>query len=101
MSSQNCIAEVWTLNPCLLGLAKRKQSGKSKSGHGSKCVLFSAVFVFSLGTESRESGYESGILVSKAVDLEVNGTKLKPAGEHLHFHESCFLFASIHLHFFK
>uniref|UniRef100_A0A8C1GA05 Calcium voltage-gated channel auxiliary subunit alpha2delta 1 n=1 Tax=Cyprinus carpio TaxID=7962 RepID=A0A8C1GA05_CYPCA len=28
-----------------------------------------------------KSGYESGILVSKAVDLDINGAKLKPAGE--------------------
>uniref|UniRef100_A0A672SM23 Calcium voltage-gated channel auxiliary subunit alpha2delta 1 n=1 Tax=Sinocyclocheilus grahami TaxID=75366 RepID=A0A672SM23_SINGR len=28
-----------------------------------------------------KSGYESGMLVSKAVDLDINGAKLKPAGE--------------------
>nr|XP_055029582.1 voltage-dependent calcium channel subunit alpha-2/delta-1 isoform X2 [Misgurnus anguillicaudatus]XP_055029583.1 voltage-dependent calcium channel subunit alpha-2/delta-1 isoform X2 [Misgurnus anguillicaudatus] len=37
--------------------------------------IFTAPYV----NKSRESGYESGILVSKAVDLEINGTKLKPA----------------------
>lgn len=31
--------------------------------------------------ESRESGYESGILVSKAVDLNIDRVNLKPAGE--------------------
>ncbi|XP_051512718.1 voltage-dependent calcium channel subunit alpha-2/delta-1-like [Myxocyprinus asiaticus] len=37
--------------------------------------IFTAPYV----NKSRESGYESGILVSKAVDLEINGAKLKPA----------------------
>uniref|UniRef100_A0A8C2PNX1 Calcium voltage-gated channel auxiliary subunit alpha2delta 1 n=1 Tax=Cyprinus carpio TaxID=7962 RepID=A0A8C2PNX1_CYPCA len=39
--------------------------------------IFTAPYV----NKSRESGYESGILVSKAVDLDINGAKLKPAGE--------------------
>uniref|UniRef100_A0A673GZ62 Voltage-dependent calcium channel subunit alpha-2/delta-1-like n=1 Tax=Sinocyclocheilus rhinocerous TaxID=307959 RepID=A0A673GZ62_9TELE len=39
--------------------------------------IFTAPYV----NRSRESGYESGILVSKAVDLDINGAKLKPAGE--------------------
>ncbi|XP_077049758.1 voltage-dependent calcium channel subunit alpha-2/delta-1 isoform X2 [Siphateles boraxobius] len=37
--------------------------------------IFTAPYI----NKSRESGYESGILVSKAVDLDINGTKLKPA----------------------
>ncbi|XP_057203573.1 voltage-dependent calcium channel subunit alpha-2/delta-1 isoform X1 [Triplophysa rosa] len=37
--------------------------------------IFTAPYV----NKSRESGYESGILISKAVDLEMNGAKLKPA----------------------
>uniref|UniRef100_A0A8C2AQ02 Calcium voltage-gated channel auxiliary subunit alpha2delta 1 n=1 Tax=Cyprinus carpio TaxID=7962 RepID=A0A8C2AQ02_CYPCA len=37
--------------------------------------IFTAPYV----NKSRESGYESGILVSKAVDLDINGAKLKPA----------------------
>ncbi|XP_016388150.1 voltage-dependent calcium channel subunit alpha-2/delta-1-like [Sinocyclocheilus rhinocerous] len=37
--------------------------------------IFTAPYV----NRSRESGYESGILVSKAVDLDINGAKLKPA----------------------
>jgi len=47
--------------------------------------LFYICVIFSLEKESRESGYESGILVSKAVDLDINGAKLKPAGELLKF----------------
>uniref|UniRef100_A0A8C2BL31 Calcium voltage-gated channel auxiliary subunit alpha2delta 1 n=1 Tax=Cyprinus carpio TaxID=7962 RepID=A0A8C2BL31_CYPCA len=39
--------------------------------------IFTAPYI----NKSRESGYESGILVSKAVDLDINGAKLKPAGE--------------------
>lgn len=34
----------------------------------------------SSGPGSRESGYESGILVSKAVDLNLHQVELKPAG---------------------
>uniref|UniRef100_A0A8C2BII2 Calcium voltage-gated channel auxiliary subunit alpha2delta 1 n=1 Tax=Cyprinus carpio TaxID=7962 RepID=A0A8C2BII2_CYPCA len=37
--------------------------------------IFTAPYI----NKSRESGYESGILVSKAVDLDINGAKLKPA----------------------
>ncbi|XP_073786390.1 voltage-dependent calcium channel subunit alpha-2/delta-1 isoform X4 [Danio rerio] len=37
--------------------------------------IFTAPYV----NKSRESGYESGILVSKAVDLDIDGAKLKPA----------------------
>ncbi|XP_062860902.1 voltage-dependent calcium channel subunit alpha-2/delta-1 isoform X1 [Trichomycterus rosablanca] len=37
--------------------------------------IFTAPFI----NKSRESSYESGILVSKAVELDFNGTKLKPA----------------------
>uniref|UniRef100_A0A9J8AF92 Calcium voltage-gated channel auxiliary subunit alpha2delta 1 n=1 Tax=Cyprinus carpio carpio TaxID=630221 RepID=A0A9J8AF92_CYPCA len=37
------------------------------------------------------SGYESGILVSKAVDLDINGAKLKPAGEVLKSSMACFM----------
>ncbi|XDV29068.1 hypothetical protein PO909_032243 [Leuciscus waleckii] len=37
--------------------------------------IFTAPYI----NKSRESGYESGILVSKAVDLDINGTKVKPA----------------------
>lgn len=56
---------------------------QSKAGQSDlKCILlFCICAVFSFETESRESGYESGILVSKAVDLDINGAKLKPAGE--------------------
>lgn len=58
----------------------------SQSNLFGKCnLLFCICVIFSLETESRESGYESGILVSKAVDLDINGTKLKPAGELLKF----------------
>uniref|UniRef100_A0A9J8BZ56 Calcium voltage-gated channel auxiliary subunit alpha2delta 1 n=1 Tax=Cyprinus carpio carpio TaxID=630221 RepID=A0A9J8BZ56_CYPCA len=39
--------------------------------------IFTAPYI----NKSRDSGYESGILVSKAVDLDINGAKLKPAGE--------------------
>uniref|UniRef100_A0A671SH11 Voltage-dependent calcium channel subunit alpha-2/delta-1-like n=1 Tax=Sinocyclocheilus anshuiensis TaxID=1608454 RepID=A0A671SH11_9TELE len=41
-----------------------------------------------------KSGYESGILVSKAVDLDINGAKLKPAGELLK-HTATLLFKSL------
>uniref|UniRef100_A0A9J8CRP3 Calcium voltage-gated channel auxiliary subunit alpha2delta 1 n=1 Tax=Cyprinus carpio carpio TaxID=630221 RepID=A0A9J8CRP3_CYPCA len=37
--------------------------------------IFTAPYI----NKSRDSGYESGILVSKAVDLDINGAKLKPA----------------------
>ncbi|XP_059421223.1 voltage-dependent calcium channel subunit alpha-2/delta-1-like isoform X2 [Carassius carassius] len=37
--------------------------------------IFTAPFI----NKSRESGFESGILVSKAVDLDINGARLKPA----------------------
>uniref|UniRef100_A0AAR2JLV3 VWFA domain-containing protein n=1 Tax=Pygocentrus nattereri TaxID=42514 RepID=A0AAR2JLV3_PYGNA len=40
--------------------------------------IFTAPYV----NKSRESSYESGILVSKAVELDFKGVKLKPAGEH-------------------
>ncbi|KAI5606950.1 voltage-dependent calcium channel subunit alpha-2/delta-1, partial [Silurus asotus] len=37
--------------------------------------IFTAPYI----NKSRESSYESGILVSKAVELDFNGVKLKPA----------------------
>uniref|UniRef100_A0A672SMA5 Calcium voltage-gated channel auxiliary subunit alpha2delta 1 n=1 Tax=Sinocyclocheilus grahami TaxID=75366 RepID=A0A672SMA5_SINGR len=48
--------------------------------------IFTAPYV----NKSRESGYESGMLVSKAVDLDINGAKLKPAGELLKS-SACFM----------
>uniref|UniRef100_A0A8C1G9I9 Calcium voltage-gated channel auxiliary subunit alpha2delta 1 n=1 Tax=Cyprinus carpio TaxID=7962 RepID=A0A8C1G9I9_CYPCA len=45
-----------------------------------KRSLDNDIYIFT-APYSRESGYESGILVSKAVDLDINGAKLKPAGE--------------------
>ncbi|XP_071376072.1 voltage-dependent calcium channel subunit alpha-2/delta-1 [Centroberyx affinis] len=47
-----------------------------------KRTLDNEIYIFTapyFNTESRESGSESGILVSKAVDLTINEVKLKPA----------------------
>uniref|UniRef100_UPI003AAE5D00 voltage-dependent calcium channel subunit alpha-2/delta-1 n=1 Tax=Centroberyx gerrardi TaxID=166262 RepID=UPI003AAE5D00 len=47
-----------------------------------KRTLDNEIYIFtapSFNTESRESGSESGILVSKAVDLTIDEVKLKPA----------------------
>lgn len=39
------------------------------------------VYPFSIAAESREPVSESGILVSKAVDLTIDEVTLKPAGQ--------------------
>ncbi|XP_034144266.1 voltage-dependent calcium channel subunit alpha-2/delta-1 isoform X8 [Esox lucius] len=46
-----------------------------------KRTLDNEIYIFTAPyfNRSRESGYESGILVSKAVDLNINGVNLKPA----------------------
>uniref|UniRef100_A0A6Q2X6K4 VWFA domain-containing protein n=1 Tax=Esox lucius TaxID=8010 RepID=A0A6Q2X6K4_ESOLU len=45
-----------------------------------KRTLDNEIYIFTAPyfNRSRESGYESGILVSKAVDLNINGVNLKP-----------------------
>uniref|UniRef100_A0A6Q2WV66 VWFA domain-containing protein n=1 Tax=Esox lucius TaxID=8010 RepID=A0A6Q2WV66_ESOLU len=45
-----------------------------------KRTLDNEIYIFTAPyfNSSRESGYESGILVSKAVDLNINGVNLKP-----------------------
>uniref|UniRef100_A0A674C0M9 Calcium voltage-gated channel auxiliary subunit alpha2delta 1 n=1 Tax=Salmo trutta TaxID=8032 RepID=A0A674C0M9_SALTR len=46
-----------------------------------KRTLDNSIYIFTAPyfNKSRESGYESGILVSKAVDLNIDGVNLKPA----------------------
>ncbi|KAF5889258.1 voltage-dependent calcium channel subunit alpha-2/delta-1 isoform X4, partial [Clarias magur] len=61
--------EEWTEN------AETFDSSFYKRSLDNDMYIFTAPFV----NKSRESSYESGILVSKAVELDFNGVKLKPA----------------------
>ena len=44
------------------------------------------VFCFFFILESGPGAYESGIMVSKAVEIYIQGKLLKPAGEHVFVH---------------
>ncbi|XP_060734198.1 voltage-dependent calcium channel subunit alpha-2/delta-1 isoform X3 [Tachysurus vachellii] len=61
--------EEWTEN------AETFDSSFYKRSLDNDIYIFTAPYV----NKSRESSYESGILVSKAVELDFNGVKLKPA----------------------
>ncbi|KAK3548399.1 hypothetical protein QTP70_012641 [Hemibagrus guttatus] len=66
---QNVAGEEWTEN------AETFDSSFYKRSLDNDIYIFTAPYV----NKSRESSYESGILVSKAVELNFNGDKLKPA----------------------
>ncbi|GAA6101834.1 voltage-dependent calcium channel subunit alpha-2/delta-1 isoform X3 [Tachysurus ichikawai] len=61
--------EEWTEN------AETFDSSFYKRSLDNDIYIFTAPYI----NKSRESSYESGILVSKAVELDFNGVKLKPA----------------------
>lgn len=73
---KDCNNSIWILKSWLIELVYWNRAKECQSD-----LVVDLCLLFFPETESRESGYESGILVSKAVDLDIDGTKLKPAGE--------------------